>query len=68
MDEASAAPILDDTERCGIGADHRGMVRFDKDTRRGFRTAMAAIQLYSQDAPQVVKRSWINATEMLNKK
>lgn len=29
VDEASAAPILDDTERSGIAADHRGMCRFE---------------------------------------
>lgn len=55
VDEASAAPILDDTERSGIGADHRDMCRFDRKDSPGFRTVMAALKRYCQEAPQVVR-------------
>jgi hypothetical protein len=54
VDEASAAPILDDTERCGVSADHRGMVKFRGNGEVGFRTAVAALRRYCKDAPQVV--------------
>ncbi|TVY40134.1 Protein SERAC1 [Lachnellula subtilissima] len=54
VDEASAAPILDDTERSGIAGDHRGMCRFEKNTSQDFRTVVAALRRYSQQAPEVI--------------
>ncbi|TVY50557.1 Protein SERAC1 [Lachnellula cervina] len=54
VDEASAAPILDDTERSGIAGDHRGMCRFKKNTSQDFRTIVAALWRYSQQAPGVI--------------
>jgi len=55
VEETSAAPILDNTERCGIAADHRNMVKFaDKDSP-GFRTVVAALKRYARDAPGVVE-------------
>ncbi|KAL8874178.1 MAG: hypothetical protein Q9174_000444 [Haloplaca sp. 1 TL-2023] len=53
--EASAAPMLDDTERSGIAADHRGMCRFDAKDAPGFRTVVAALRRYAHDAPRVVE-------------
>ena len=52
--EASAAPMLDDTERSGIAADHRGMCRFDTNDAAGFRTVVAALRRYAYDAPRVI--------------
>jgi hypothetical protein len=66
VDETSAAPILDNTERCGIAADHRGMCRFEKSTAQGFRTAVAALRRYGQEAPQVISSRWIKTADMLN--
>ena len=66
MDETSAAPILDNTERCGIAADHRGMCKFERSTSQGFRTAMAALRRYGQEAPQVISSRWIKTAEMLS--
>lgn len=66
MDETSAAPILDNTERCGIAADHRGMCRFEKSTSQGFRTAVAALRRYSQEAPQVISSRLTKTAEMLS--
>ncbi|KAL9046878.1 MAG: hypothetical protein Q9214_000404 [Letrouitia sp. 1 TL-2023] len=54
VDEASAAPILDDTERSGIAADHRNMCKFDSKNSPGFRTVAAALRRYSVDAPSVI--------------
>ena len=65
VDETSAAPILDNTERCGIAADHRGMCKFERSTAQGFRTAVAALRRYSQEAPQVIRSRCIKTTEML---
>lgn len=65
MDEASAAPILDNTERCGIAGDHRGMCKFGSSSQ-GFRTTVAALRRYSQEAPQVIRGRWIKTAEMLS--
>jgi hypothetical protein len=65
VDETSAAPILDNTERCGIAADHREMCKFERSTSQGFRTAVAALRRYGQEAPQVIRSRWIKTTEML---
>jgi hypothetical protein len=66
VDETSAAPILDNTERCGIAADHRGMCKFESSTSQGFRTTVAALRRYSQEAPQVISSRWIKTAEMLS--
>lgn len=78
VDEASAAPILDDTERSGIAADHRGMCRFEGKDSPGFRTVMAALKRYCHDAPEVIQsrranaktdmeaRRWSEAGDLLN--
>ncbi|KAL8788593.1 MAG: hypothetical protein Q9195_007237 [Heterodermia aff. obscurata] len=55
VDEASAAPILDDTERSGIAADHCEMCRFDRKDSPGFRTVIAALKRYCDEAPGVVR-------------
>ena len=65
VDEASAAPILDNTERCGIAADHRGICKFGTPTAQGFRTVVAALRRYSQEAPQVIRGRWIKSIESL---
>ena len=56
VSEASAAPILDDTECSGIAADHRGMCKFENRNSPGFRTVMAALRRYCQEAPEMVEQ------------
>lgn len=77
MDEPSAAPILDSTERSGIAADHRGMCKFEKSSDQGFRTVVAALRRYSGQAAEVIRMRtekamgeieaniWAEATELL---
>ena len=65
VDEASAAPILDDTERSGIAADHRGMCKFESKDAPGFRTVVAALRRYVLDAPGVIRGRMLRAEEML---
>ena len=55
VDETSAAPILDDTERSGIAADHRDMCRFNRKESPGFRTVIAALKRYCIEAPGIVR-------------
>jgi len=66
VDEASAAPILDNTERSGIAADHRGICKFETSSSQGFRTVVAALQRYSRDAPEIVKARTLRAAATLN--
>lgn len=66
VDETSAAPILDNTERCGIAADHTGMVKFEENTMQSFRTVMAALRRYAREAPQVIETRLIRASEILS--
>ncbi|KAH8802449.1 hypothetical protein F5884DRAFT_886944 [Xylogone sp. PMI_703] len=68
VDEASAAPILDNTERCGIARDHRGMVRFEKSIEQGFRTVVAALKRYCREAPQVIRDRVDKTTEILGER
>ena len=66
VDEKSAAPIIDNTERCGIAADHSGMCRFEKATSQGFRTAVAALRRYGQEAPEIINHRLIKTADSLN--
>ena len=52
--EASAAPILDNTERCGIAADHSGMCKFENARCQGFRDVVAALKRYFRSAPDLI--------------
>ena len=63
VDETSAAPILDNTERSGIAADHRGMCKFETKEAAGFRTVLAALKRYAKDAPKVVDARTVKAAE-----
>lgn len=66
VDETSAAPILGNTERSGIAADHRGMVKFNRNKEQGFRTAVAALRRYCLLAPQVIQGRLIQSAEILS--
>lgn len=66
VNETSAAPIVENTERSGIAADHRGMCRFESNTSPGFRTTMAALRRYRQEAPQLIKARHAMTTVRLN--
>lgn len=63
VDQESAAPSFDDTERSGIAADHSGMVKFDSNTSQGFRSVVAALDRYCEDAATVIRRRWDNAMQ-----
>ena len=65
VEESSAAPIIDNTERCGIAADHREMCRFAKSNDPGFRTVIAALKRYAREAPGVVADRCRTAREVL---
>lgn len=65
VDETSAAPILDNTERSGIAADHRNMCKFEGKDSPGFKTVIAALKRYSLGAPRMIVSRNIQADTML---
>lgn len=68
MEESSAAPILDDTERAGLPYDHRSMCAFESKTSPGYRVVVAALIRYSKGAPEVIAPRWVAVKEMLQAK
>ena len=68
VEEHSAAPILDNTERAGLPADHRNMCKFESRNSPGYRLVVAALMRYSKEAPVVVSRRWKHAADMLASK
>ncbi|KAL9039838.1 MAG: hypothetical protein Q9180_002293 [Flavoplaca navasiana] len=68
VEEYSAAPILDDTERAGLPYDHRNMCKFESRTAPGYRLVVAALMTYALNAPNTITQRWANATEMLKAK
>ncbi|KAF2647563.1 ribonuclease-like protein p/mrp subunit [Lophiostoma macrostomum CBS 122681] len=68
VDENSAAPILDNTDRAGLPYDHRDMVKFETRTSPGYRLVVASLLRYSREAPGIVDRRWIDAKDMLKQK
>ena len=68
VEESSAAPILDNTERAGLPGDHRNMCKFESRTSPGYRLVVATLIRYSKEAPEVVSRRWKHAVDMLSSK
>ena len=65
VEESSAAPILDHTERAGIHANHAQMVQFSNTETSSYRTVLEALRRYCHSAPSVIARRWQHATESL---
>lgn len=65
VEEDSAAPTMDNTERCGIDATHSDMVKFSKSDSSSYRTVIAALGRYCNDAPVVIARRWRKELETL---
>jgi hypothetical protein len=68
VDENSAAPILDNTERAGLPDGHRGIARFESRISPGYRLVVAALMRYSREAPGIISVRWVQAEEMLRSK
>ena len=65
VDETSAAPLLDDTERSSIAANHRNMCKFESKSSPGFTVVVEALRRYGRDAPRVIEGRVKRAREML---
>ena len=58
VEESSAAPIIDQTERAGIHANHAQMIRFSNTKCSSYRTVIEALRRYCHSAPSVIARRW----------
>jgi len=65
VDETSAAPIIDRTERSNIAADYRGICKFESRNLPGFRTVVAVLRRYRREAPETIKARSARASVML---
>lgn len=63
VDENSAAPLVDNTERSGIHANHFEMIRFSDANTSSYRTVIEAIGRYCRSAPPTISRRWRKARE-----
>lgn len=68
VDEGSAAPILDNTERSGIPASHSEMCKFANKSSPGYTVVVAALKRYAKDAPAIIRFRWDEAHAMLRTK
>ena len=64
VEENSAAPILDNTERAGLPYDHSAMCKFESKQSPGYRLVVAALKRYCSEAPQSIPTRWVNAKRM----
>jgi hypothetical protein len=58
VEESSAAPILDNTERSGVDATHSYIIKFSNTNSSSYRTTIAALSRYCREAPTVIARRW----------
>lgn len=65
VEESSAAPMIDNTERSGIHATHSQMVQFSRTHSSSYRTVIEALVRYCRDAPPVIARRWQQAAASL---
>ena len=67
VEESSAAPIIDNTERAGIHGDHTQMVRFSDRRDSSYRTVVEALTRYCREAAPVISRRWQQAAEAITR-
>lgn len=65
VEQSSAAPILDDTDRAGLPYDHRSICRFASRAAPGYRIVIAALRRYARDAPRMVAQRWEDEEAMM---
>jgi hypothetical protein len=65
VEESSAAPTVDNTERSGIHANHSQMVRFTDAKSSSYRTVLEALVRYCRAAPPIISRRWQYADQSL---
>jgi hypothetical protein len=65
VDEASAAPVEVETERCGVMATHMEMTKFADYSDPGYTVVHAALERYISEAHKKIKSRWRSDREQL---
>lgn len=65
VEEDSAAPIWDNTERSGMHANHSQMCKFADSKAPGYTTVVAALHRYAREAQATVNFRWREARKLL---
>ncbi|KAG8528219.1 uncharacterized protein KY384_007136 [Bacidia gigantensis] len=65
VEESSAAPILDHTERVGIYANHAQMIQFTSRRSSSYRTVVEGLKRYCTSAPPIIDSRWKHAMASL---
>jgi hypothetical protein len=65
VEQNSAAPILDNTERAGLPYNHQSMCTFESKSSPGYTLIIAALIRYSNEASKTIPLRWANAKKML---
>lgn len=65
VEEDSAAPTWDNTERCGIFATHDDMIKFADVHDPGYRVILEALARYIVSAPALIQYRWEKDVEAL---
>ena len=67
VQESSAAPILNDTERSGIWATHSEMCKFTNAGSPGFPVVRATLKRYTRDCRDLIATRWEQAFKALER-
>lgn len=58
VDESSASPLVEGSERAGIEADHISMCKFEDENAPGYEVVADALQRYSDESLGLIKKRW----------
>lgn len=67
VNEDSAAPMWDNTERSSIHAPYSQMCKFESIKSPGYKLVLSALQRYVRDAPVIIEKRWEDARRSLLK-
>lgn len=65
VEEESAAPMWDSSEKCGVFATHSDMIKFSEAQDPGYRVVLEALIRYTVAAPAVITERWQKDLEAL---
>lgn len=64
VDEDSAAPVMDGTERMVIERDHSHMCKFETENAPGYDVVAEALMRYAEEAPGTIAQRWGEETRI----
>jgi hypothetical protein len=67
VDQSSAAPAIDNTERMGIPSDHLGMVKYASSGCQTYRSVLGTLIRYCREAPSLIAHRWTLAEQNMSR-